>query len=58
MNTSPWLEIIVITAVIIFFGVLIGNYIYRKKHNLPTGDCACCRKTSLVKNYHKVYKKK
>lgn len=58
MNTSPWLEIIVIVAVLIFLGALIGNYIYRRKHHLPTGECASCRSANLVKNYHKVYPKK
>ena len=58
MNTSPWLEIIVIIAVLAFFGALIGNYVYRKKHHLPTGDCAACKPASLVKQYRKAYPKK
>lgn len=50
-----WLEILVIAAVVIFLGVIIGIYIYKKVHHLPTGDCACCHKSSkkLVKQYHK-----
>ncbi len=55
MNTSPWLEIIVIVAVLAFFGALIGNYVYRKKHHLPTGDCAACHSHSLVDDYHKAH---
>ncbi len=58
MNTSPWLEIIVALAVVLFISFLIGNYVYRRKHHLPTGECACCGKANLVKNYHKAYKKK
>ena len=59
MNTSPWLEIVVILVVAIFFGALIGNYIYRKKHHLPTGDCAYCKSSkSFVKAYRKAYKHK
>jgi predicted nucleic acid-binding protein len=58
MNTSPWLEILVILAVAIFFAALIGNHIYRKKHHLPTGECAACHSRNLLKEYRKVYPKK
>ncbi len=58
MNTSPWLEIIVIIVVAIFFSALIGNYIYRKKHHLPTGECSSCKpKTNFYKEYRKIYPK-
>ena len=57
MNTSPWLEIIVAIVLAIFFGGLIASYIYKKKHHIPTGDCACCHKKSLLKEYRKMYPK-
>lgn len=56
-----WIEIIVLILVAAFLLFLIGRYIYRKRHNLPTGECACCASSkkgnSLVKNYKKKYKK-
>ncbi len=60
MFTNPstlWIEIIVIIAVVIFLGVLLGIYIYRRSKNLPTGDCAYCHKNKnkLLKEYHKKY---
>ena len=57
MNTSPWLEIIVIIAVVAFVGTLLGIYIYRRKHNIPTGDCSACKSRNLVKEYRKLYPK-
>ena len=57
MNTSPWLEIIVSIALIAFFGVLIGRYIYKKIHHLPTGECAECKSRNLLKEYRKMYPK-
>ncbi len=57
MNTSPWLEIIVAISLLLFFGWLIGSYIYKRKHNIPTGDCAECRSKSLLKEYRKMYPK-
>ena len=57
------LEILITTSVIVllisFFGFLIGRYVYKKAHHLPTGECACCqnRASSFVKQYHKKYKK-
>ncbi len=49
----------VILLVVAFFAILIGRYIYKKVHHIPTGDCACCKanSTNLVKLYHKKYKK-
>ena len=49
------LEIIVISLVSIFFIFLISRYIYRKVKGLPTGECACCHKSTkkLLKEYHK-----
>ena len=53
------IEIIVIIACILIVGGVIGNYIYKKVKKLPTGECACCKKTrsgsALVKAYHKKY---
>jgi len=58
MSTSPWLEIIVIFAVVVFFGSLIGNYIYKKKHHIPTGECSSCKtKANFYKEYRKIYPK-
>ncbi len=50
-------QVVAITAVIIFFGVLIGIYIYKKIHHLPTGGCSDCHKSSkkLLKEYRKRY---
>lgn len=58
MFTNPqtlWIEILAIVAVIAFLGFVIGTYIYRKMHHLPTGECACCHKSAkqLIKEYHK-----
>ena len=58
MNTSPWLEIIVIFAVLAFFSTLIIGHFYKKKHNIPTGECDCCKGNKLVKQYRKHYPNK
>ena len=39
------IEIIVIIACILIVGGVMGNYIYKKVKKLPTGECACCKKT-------------
>ena len=51
------LEIVVITIVISFLTFLIGRYIYKKIKGLPTGECACCHKSTkqMLKEYHKCY---
>ena len=38
-------------------GVLVGRFIYKIKHHLPTGDCAYCHKSKsqMLKDYHKRY---
>ena len=53
-------EILLIIAIISFVAIIFGREIYRKKKNLPTGECACCHLKSkrLLKNYHKKYGKK
>lgn len=51
------IQVAVIAAVVIFFGILIGVYVYKKTHHIPTGGCAECRKSpkKLLKEYRKQY---
>ena len=60
MNNTLWIEILVISLVVVFFASLIGVYIYKKINHIPTGDCACCaaKKKKLLKDYHKKYHNK
>ncbi len=63
MFQSPewiWVEILVIVMVISFFAAIIGVYVYKKIHHIPTGDCAACASKSkkMLKEYHKMYGKK
>lgn len=53
------LIVLVVISVLAFFGILIGNYLYRKSHHLPTGECAYCHKSAkkMLKQYHKMYSK-
>ena len=55
-----WIEIIAIALVVLFISIVVGRYIYKKVHHLPTGECACCHKDKkqLLKEYHKLYKTK
>ena len=50
---SILLAIVTILFCLCLFGYLIGSYIYKKKHNLPTGDCSYChkKKGQLLKEY-------
>ena len=62
MFTNPqtlWIEIIVVAVVVAFLGFVLGRYIYKKVHHLPTGECECCHKSTkqLLKEYHKQYHK-
>ncbi len=52
---STLLMVVTIIVLTLFFGLLIGRYIYKKIHHLPTGECACCHKSKkqLLKEYHK-----
>ena len=52
-------EIILIIAIIAFVVYIFGKEIYKKKKNLPTGECAYCHSNSkkLLKDYRKKYKK-
>ncbi len=51
------LGVIVIVAVVVFLGSLLGRYLYCKKKNLPTGECACCQSKGkkIIKKYHKKF---
>ena len=55
-----WIEILVVVLTLAFLLLLLGRYIYKKKHGLPTGECACCgnKGKKLVKQYHKCCCKK
>jgi len=63
MFTNPetlWIEILVLFAVGLFLVGLLGVYVYKKVHHIPTGECACCaagKKNRLLKAYHKKYSK-
>ena len=54
------LVILVVTTVILFFGAIIGSYVYKKVHHMPTGECAYCHSKSkkTLKQYHKMYANK
>ena len=61
MFTNPntiWIEVLVLVAIIGFIATIVGIYIYKKVHHLPTGECACCHKSTkkMLKQYHKAYK--
>lgn len=63
MFTNPqtiWIEVLVIVAVVLFLGFILGRYIYRKVKHLPTGECEMCHKSKeqLLKEYHKCCCKK
>ena len=62
MFTNPetlWIEILVIAVVVIFFGILLARYIYKKVHHMPTGECECCHKSKkqMLDEYHKEFNK-
>ena len=53
-----WIEILVLITVALFLAWILGSYIYKKLHHIPTGECACCaqgKKNKLLKQYHKKY---
>ena len=52
-------EIIFAIVVVGFVFFIFGREIYKRKHNLPTGECASCasKKASWVKEYRKENKK-
>ena len=51
------LEATTISIVVIFLLLVIGNYIRKKIKGLPTGECACCHKSTkkMLKEYRKAY---
>lgn len=53
------IEIIAVVLISAFISIVIGVFIYKKIHHLPTGECAeCCKGTKkLLKEYHKLYPK-
>ena len=62
MFTNPdtlCIEILVVAATLIFLSAVIGVYIYKRVHHLPTGDCAYCRKSKkqLLKEFYKEFPK-
>lgn len=56
-TVSIILAIVVALFSLSFIGCLIGSYIYKRKHHLPTGDCAYChkKKGQILKDYRKFY---
>ena len=62
MFQSPewiWVEVLVIALVVLFFAAIIGAYIYKKVHHIPTGECACCQNKAkkILKEYRKANSK-
>ena len=59
MNNET-LSIILAVVCVLFslglIGFLVGRFIYRVKHRLPTGDCECCQINT--KKILKAYRKK
>ena len=52
---SILLAIICILFSLSLIGFLVGRFVYRRMHNLPTGDCECCHinPKKILKEYHK-----
>ena len=57
--STIWIEILVIALTLAFLGIILGVYIYKKVHHLPTGECQYCHKgkEQMLKEYHKLYSK-
>ena len=55
-----WIEILTVVLAIVFVATIIGVYLYKKAHHLPTGECEMCHKSKkqLLKEYHSLYGKK
>lgn len=53
------IEVIVIICTLAFVLGYIGVYIYKRMHNIPTGDCSVCKKrmNKMVKKLQKEYHK-
>lgn len=53
-------EILTIIGCVLFLGILIGRYIYKRINDIPMGECAACgntKKNRLLKQYRKKYGK-
>ena len=52
---TMWIEVIVLLLAAGFILSVIGVYVYKKVHHLPTDECACCHKSTkkMLKEYHK-----
>ena len=50
-----WIEILALVVIVGFIATIVGAYLYKKVHHLPTGECACCHKSTkkMLKDYHK-----
>ena len=63
MLTSDAINVLLIVVVVItsvaFISVLLGRFIYKVKHHIPTGDCASCQVHSkkMLEAYHKEHQK-
>ena len=57
--STIWIEILILVAAISFVALILGRFIYRRIHHLPTGECECCHKGTkkLLKEYHKKQQK-
>lgn len=55
LTVSIILAIICILFSLSLIGLLVGRYVYKRMHGLPTGDCAACHINTkkLLKQYHK-----
>ena len=58
--STIWIEVLVLIAAISFVMLILGRYIYKKVHHMPTGECAYCHSKSkkMLKQYHKMYANK
>ena len=54
-----WLEVLVLVLAALFVAAILGTYIYKRVHHMPTGDCASCHTNTkkLLKQYRKKYGK-
>ena len=54
-TVSVILAIICILFSVSLIGFLVGRFVYRRRHGLPTGDCECChiKTKKMLKKYRK-----
>ena len=52
---SILLAVICILFSVSLIGLLVGRYVYKRMHGLPTGDCSCCHINTkkILTKYHK-----